>query len=273
MTYFNLKKIGATTLIAFSLLPMMAFAEEGRSVVDPIAPTKKVEDRLKRDDETKVTGTQKTSANFCARINDASKKFTEQIKDIETKNAEALSKKSENLEQRESQVNAKKAEARFKSDSKRVANWGKMETQARNDEQKAALATYKTTVEQALETRRIAVDTAITTYQTGVTSILSGHTASVTTAITTFKTSVEQALAKAKADCAKGVSSKNAQATFNKTINNARKMIQDARKNNEKNPAVLELKKARDEAIKTAEQAFKNTTTQARLDLQAALKK
>jgi len=262
MKYFNLKKIGATTLVAFSLLPMMAFAEDTT-----------VTSTVRSASATQSKGTATSSANFCARINDASKKFTEQIKDIETKNADALSKKSENLAQRESQVNAKKAEARFKSDSKRVANWGKMEAQVKNDEQKAALATYKTTVEQALETRRIAVDTAVTTYQTGVTSILSGHTASVTTAITTFKTSVEQALAKAKADCAKGVSGKNAQATFSKTINNARKMIQDARKNNEKNPAVLELKKARDEAIKAAEQAFKNTTTQARLDLQAALKK
>jgi predicted transcriptional regulator len=65
---------------------------------------------------------------------------------------------------------------------------------------------------------------------------------------------------------------KTVRENFNKAVKDARDALKAARKNAEANPAIVALKKTRDDAIKAAETAFKTATEKARADLQTALK-
>ena len=100
---------------------------------------------------------------------------------------------------------------------------------------------------------------------------MTSHSGAIDTAIATFKSTVNAALTKAQADCAANVDPKTVKDTFNKSVSDARKVLQDARKSAEMASGLATLKQTRDTAIKAAEQAFKTATDAARAALKLAL--
>jgi hypothetical protein len=252
---FNLKKITASALMAMVLVPGFAFAES--------------DGNIKKDNRS---GDKKTSINFCARISSVEQKIADQITRAETKQSEHQVDRIGKITKKESDVDAKRALGRGDADDKRIKNWDKMIGKTRTDAQKLAVETYKSTIANAVTVRRTSVDSAVKVYRDGLNAVLGTHNTAVSQAVAVFKTSVNAALSKAKADCASGVASQTAKETFNKSINDARKILQDTRKNAETNSGLTALKKIRNDAVALAITNFKTVTEKARADLMIALK-
>lgn len=246
---FNFKKGIAGTLVAFSFLPVFAFAEGT------------------------TTHETKTEKGFCTRISTVSTKIADQITTTEARQLKNQQDRANKITKKESDADAKRAEGRTTADGKRAGNWDKMATKATTDAQKAAVATYKQAIQDAVTARRTAVDTAVKTYRDGLTTAMTGHSTAIEAAMATFKTSVTTAVTKAQADCTAGVASKTVSASFNKAVADARVILKDAKKAAETASGLTALKQTRDTAIKAAEATFKTATEKARADLMLALKK
>jgi hypothetical protein len=257
-TYFN--KLVASSLVVFSFMPVLAFAEDATPVVTsaPVAisaPTPK-----------KATG-------FCANVSTVQAKLAAQIAKTETNQSEYQLKRISNVNKKEGDADAKRASGRTNADEKRVGNWTKMATNAKTDTQKAAVETYKAAISSAVAARRATVDATVKTYRDGLTAAIAQHGTTIDTAMTTFKSSIDAALSKAQADCTAGVLSKTVQQSFNSNIKDARTALAAARKAAEMSSGLTTLKKTRNDAITAAEVAFKKATDQAHADLIVALKK
>ena len=248
---FNFKKFIASTLVVLSFLPILASAEEnGRS---ENAPGKK-------------------EGDFCTRISSVQDKYAEKIKNMEEKRQKNESERGDKMTKKQGDVDSKRASNRTEIDGKRMKNWDKMAGKAKTDAEKAAVEAYKTAIQNAVTARRGAVDAAVKTYRDGLTSAMTTHSATINTAIAAFKASVDAALSKAQTDCNNKVDSKTVKETFNKSVSDAKKVLQDARKSSEMSSGLAALKKTRDEAIKAAEATFKQATDKARADLMLVLK-
>lgn len=250
---FNFKKFIASTLVVFSVLPALAFAEDNSSANATNNPGKK-------------------NGDFCLRISSVQAKYADEVKRTEEKRLKNESDRSDKLRNKESEADAKRASNRTDIDGKRMKNWDKMTGKAKTEAQKAAVEAYKTAIQNAVTTRRTAVDAAVKAYRDGLTTTMTTHSGAINTAIATFKSSVDAALAKAQTDCNNKVDSKIVKETFNKAVSDAKKVLQDARKSAEMTSGLAALKKTRDDAIKAAETVFKQATDKARADLMQALK-
>lgn len=253
---FNLNKI-------VSLLIMLSF-------LTPVIAGAQVNGKMGKDNNKPEN---KPAENFCLRLDNINTKLAEQIKKAEEKQSLYQTNRTEILNKKESEVDAKKAQNRTTIDEKRVKNWDKMISKAKTDEQKAAILKYKTTIENAIKTRRVLVDSAISNYRNGLSGTVSSHTTTTDVAIKTFEKSVNDALSQAKNDCANKIDSKNVNATFVQKINEARKTLQQSKQEVETNTAIKELKKTRDEIITNAEKDFKATIEKAKEELFIILKK
>lgn len=251
---FNLKKLIAGTLVMFTLVPALTFAEGDNS----------------RSSETKEKG--KSSLNFCSRISDIALKTADQITKAEEKQSKNQSERLSKLENKQRDVDEKRAHGRTDADSKRLNNWDKMGNKAKTEVQKAAVEAYKNAVKLAVDTRRTAVDAAVKAYRDGLAQILSTNSGTIDQAVATFKTNMNAAVTKAQADCTAGIDSRTAKASFDQAVKNAREALKSARKSIDMSPSIQALKKTRDDAINAAVSAFKSATEKARADLLLALK-
>jgi hypothetical protein len=244
----NLKNSVAGMLVAFSFLPMFAFAETG---------------------STKVA---KVKENFCTNISIKESKTLEIIKRAEERQAKNEAERSDKIAKKESDVDAKRAQNRSDIDAKRLKNWDRMVSKAKTDTQKTAVEAYKTAISSAVTVRRTSVDAAVKTYRDALTGTITTHSSAIDQVIAAFKASVDTSLVKAKADCAASVDPKTVKDTYNKSVSEARKVLQTARKAANDNSGITTLKKTREESIKLAETTFKQATEKARADLLLALK-
>jgi len=255
---FNFKKVLAGTLTALVLIPSLAFAESDNS------------NRGNRGMERKED---KSGANFCTRISFIEEKLADQVTRAETKQSKYQMDRLSKMEKKESDIDGKRALGRGDADSKRVKNWDKMIRKAKTDAEIAAVSAYKTAISTAVTTRRTAVDTAVKAYRDGLSTILGTNNTALDQAVATFKASINSALAKAKTDCTAGVDSKTVKDTYNKSMSDAKKALETARKNAMTNEAITALKKTRNDAINLAATNFKTATDKARADLLLVLKK
>ena len=256
----SIKYSVSSFLILTSVMPFFAFAEEA------IPETTSIK-----------TGITTTIAipqgnNFCAKISTIGSKLSEQMTNTETKKRENEAKLAANTTKKEADIDAKRATSRIDIDSKRIKTADKLNTKAKTDIQKAAVATYTKAINDSVTARRTAIDVAVKTYRDGLTALYSTKNTDTDTSFTTFKSSVDAAIQKATADCANKVPSKTASSVFNKSIKDARMALASSKKLSTVNTKVKELKDAKDAAFKKAESDFKQATDKARADLIMAMK-
>lgn len=255
---FNIKKGLAGLLVVFSfVVPALTFAETG--TISTTTTTEKP--------------ALKTNNNFCARISKIQTRIADQVTKTETKQSANQTNRVNKIAQKESDSDAKKAQSRSDIDAKRLQNWDNMTAKAKTDIQKTAVIAYKTSISQAVTDRRTAIDSAIKAYHDGLATTMTSHTSAIDAAMITFKASVATAVTKAQTDCTTQITSKTVSATFNKSINDARKALLVAKKSAEMTSALTDLKKTRNDAIKLAGTNFKTATTKARVDLMLVFKK
>jgi hypothetical protein len=160
---------------------------------------------------------------------------------------------------------------RGKQDEARNTMYMKLEENAQTDAQKAAVAAFKVTVEQAVTDRRTAVDEAIAAFRKDVDALMGSKTTAVTGAMDTFQASVKAAFETAQTSCASGADPKTVRDTLRASLKDARAKLQVSRQSvvtaGDTIPALAATKKT---AIDKAMQDFKTTMEKARTDLKAA---
>jgi hypothetical protein len=238
-----LKTIIASTLIIFSFIPAITFAEE----------------------------TTKKQGSFCTRVSTLQTKLADQVTATEKKVTLREESKTAIIIKKESDVDAKRAESRAKAEGSRAQKWDKMISKAKTSSQKTAVEAYKKAITDAVAVRRSAVDASVKAYREGLAELMKNKTSNVDAALATFKTTIDAALVKAQADCAAGVVDKTVSTVFNKSVSDARATLASSRKTN-KSEELKALKKVRDDAFKKAEAEFKSATDKARADLILGLK-
>lgn len=163
----------------------------------------------------------------------------------------------------------------------RRANWSaawdrliaKLQQQAKNDAQKAAIAAFKTSMEAAFKTRQAAIDAADLAFRTALDKDVTDKKTAVAAAVTAFKTSVQVALDKAKTDCAAGKDAATVRTNLKAALEAARAKLQaDIKAIHLIDGKAADLAKTRQAAIEKANADFKIAAEKARADLKAALK-
>lgn len=258
----NFKTGIAGMLMAASLVPAFAFAEDGINVSATATTSYGT---------TMPTGNK--YGNFCASITSVGQKLIENIDKTDAKQLDRWNENSTKTANREGEIDAKRAANRIDADNRNASKWEKMYYKVKTDSQKAAVATYKATIQTAITTRRGAVDAAVKAYRDNLTTAMTTRSGAIKQALVVFRASVNTAIVKAQADCAANVASQTVRENFNKAVNDARDILNEVRDTEQLSNDILDLKDVRDDAIRAAERAFRKTANTARITLRAELKK
>lgn len=205
--------------------------------------------------------------NFTARLGEIESKLTEgkgKFVDRKKKRVEYLDEK------RDTRDNAL-TDTREEQDARRNGWYEKLEGAADTSEKQAALSTFKSTVEAAVETRRGVVDAQMLAFRQAVDAAVSAQGENRAGGVETFEAIVAAALSQAKKDCADGKSAEDVRGAFQTSLKAARATLQSERSEGEKLGMIIkDLAQTRNAAIKAAHATFESTLAQARTDLKAA---
>lgn len=178
------------------------------------------------------------------------------------------------LAQLQAALTTELAQKRAIWDRERQAQYESMLGQTKDDTQRTAVESFKSSIESAISVRRIGVDAAIATYFTSSGADLQNESNLLSKARDDFKTSVATTISQAKSDCAAGKSSSEIRANFQSGLKSAQADLQTSRQS----ATVLEqglagARKAELSSIDKALKTFTSSAADARQSLIDALKK
>lgn len=223
--------------------------------------------------EMPATGTEQTGAGACTR-------YVQVVTNLKSRLDEQAGKLTERRDERQSKLKELRADHESKVQDRRTKwaeNWdrlvAKLQSQAQNDPQKAAIAAFKAAMEAAFKTRQAAVDAANQAFRAGLDASVTAKKTAVAAAVAAYKSSVLAALNKAKSDCAAGVPSATVRANLRTALDAAHVKLQaDIKAIHLIDGKAADLAKTRQAAIEKANADFKAAAEKARADLKAALK-
>jgi hypothetical protein len=188
-----------------------------------------------------------------------------EISKRETRLNSAYDKRSKTFTTKRQDWDKRLLEKRDAWDAQRQQNFTKMEAKAKTAAQKEAVATYKSAVLAAVNTRRTANDAARAAFRNGVEDFASGHRSEVLADLTTFKGAVTAAETTAKTNCeadpSQGVTIRT---TFRNALKTARQDYAATRKDDPLDSQIKTLAQTRDQTIKTNDETFRRTIQTAR---------
>jgi hypothetical protein len=128
------------------------------------------------------------------------------------------------------------------------------------DVQKAAIGTYKTSVQSAESVRETAVDSARSAYRTGLATVVANQQQALSTASLNYQSTVNAAFSTASADCTT-TSAATVMSILRAAVKAARATLDTARTPDTTKVAIQQLATTRDASFKTANSAFLTTLT------------
>lgn len=163
------------------------------------------------------------------------------------------------------------ADKRQKWDTNRNNQIAKLKEKFPNDPEKQAVLDFEQAVDEAIFTRRAAIDSAISNFRQRVEELKNSRHSKIEAAKATFKSSVVSAFEKAKSDCLSGVpiatireELKNSLAAYKEKYNQD---VQEIEKIGAGMDQLIDAKKA---AFEKAIQDFKTAMEKARADFKAS---
>lgn len=208
----------------------------------------------------------------CAVYSDRATKIAERAAATQAKIDAARANQLTKLNNNRAKNDKKIADDRLNADQKRAQALTKLLSKASTtDVQKAAIATFQTSLNQAVTARRAAIDAAIAAYRTAVDQLKASHQINVDQATTTYQAAVTAAYAKALADCQANVDPKTVRTNLNAALKAAKQAYDASRQSLAGLQSIIgPLAKTRQQAIAAAESTFKTTVTSATTALKAA---
>lgn len=218
-------------------------------------------DRLKGDSSQFCVMIDRRSGNFDAKINEA-------VQKLQTRRVDHLAQKNTKRAERD----IRKSSHRDQVNGRHGARFAKLDDKAVTEEQKAAVVEFKASVNNAIDTRRTAIDSVIQDFRSEMDSLNTAQKSKIDAAVTDFNTARKAAITKAKASCASGVADAVVKSTFDSDMQAAKDAFKMAKGSLEKKD-VETIISARKNAIDVAITNFKNAMTAAQDKLKQAFPK
>lgn len=137
--------------------------------------------------------------------------------------------------------------------------------------QKQAIMTYNTNMQLAEKTRETAVDSARSKYNTDLLNVVTKHHQTITEAVNTYQATVQSTFMTAKARCDNGMTTTN-MSNLRTAIKLARETLTSSKTESEIKSQIKKLATTRNDAIKLADDHFKESATTYNTSLKVALK-
>ena len=225
------------------------------------------------DNQKETSNLPMMQGNFCTRMANSSFEINSKLTKAEDNRGsvrlDILAKLKQRKDVRAQEIQTKRDEAKTNFE-KLITN---LQAKATTDAEKTAVDVFKTSVANALTTRKTAVDAAVNTYQDALDALIGNREDVIKTAAATFKSAVTSAIATAKADCTAGTDPATVRTTFMASLKSANEAFRSAvqvKVQGQNNQQIEALAKTRNDAIKAANNAFKQSLKQARDTLKTA---
>lgn len=245
-TYFIKTTLGALALIAV-LAPSGVFAANG----------------------------QKAGNNFCTELPATRTKLLNTIVTQENKINTHQSDRLRTLDTRFTDKDTERTNNRIEKDTNVTKKVAALRTQYATDSTKlSAIAAFETGVQNALSTRRNAVDAAVLSFRNNVKNTVTTRQNTADSIVGTLKSDITSALDQAATSCAQGASPKTVKETFKNSVEIARQKAKTSRDGLAKTGVqVANFAQNRIDAVKQAESTFKTTMETLRTNIKTALGK
>ena len=213
------------------------------------------------------------SASFCETFGTIANAINSQFATRSSKVSEVKASQNQTLAARQAAADAKLAAARAKAEANATNHFTALESEAKTDAQKQAVAAFRARINAALSARRAAVDAANADFRAGISSSVSVHDSRVEAAVATFKVDLAAAFRAAQASCAAGAAPQTVHETLLSGLKAARDKLQNTiRSLDQAKTSTTPLTTAHREAIAAADAAFRASVQTAATELKAALK-
>lgn len=257
-------------VIVALVMPMTVMAEDVDSAMTR-AEEMKVK-QAERRAEMDAKRTEKMAENESKRLEAFCSRFTEQAAKIAANITEHKGQLQERKENRDDTISQNRdnrdailENKRSDTDGRRSEMYAKLEAKADTDAKKAAVADFKDTVEKAVDTRRVAVNTALETFRKGVDAAVVGRKDDMKKNADAFEAAVNNALEKAKADCDGGSDQETIRSNFRSALTAARASLKEDRSASDKVSTEMKaLAETRRTAVKKAVESFQATMQSAK---------
>ena len=215
-----------------------------------------------------------TNENTCSRLDNVLDRLNS---DVTTRVAKITTEHQANtakLTKDRTAWDNKIAAARKSWDSIRSQYFSRLEAKATTDQQKTAVQTSETNINDAVSSRRSAYDTNRSTYRAGVDSAIDKNQADIDQAVTNLRSDYADAVAKAQDNCANGTAYKEVAATLTTDLQAARAKFRASRAANTNIAQIAQnLAAIEKTADQTADQQFKAAVNAAYQQLRSAFGK
>lgn len=146
----------------------------------------------------------KTDTKFCTNLGTVhtavNSKLSERLTTAEQKNKDHADQFVQKKDAAVANLQAKRADVQ----TKWQAHVADLQSKAKTDAQKAAVATFVTTVQNLTTTRHTAVDTAVATFTDGLKNLEDTRTGDFSAMVSKYQSDIEAAFTKAQTSCTNG---------------------------------------------------------------------
>lgn len=251
---FTVAVLGVTLISTLALSPLFSQAEGLRE-----ART-----------QSPASTSRDSNNNFCAKLAVLEASYLKRFDDHQSNLEDKVGTTSERVKQNREKSKERQDLVEKKIDNNLVAFGQKFMEAASTTVQKEAVTKFQTTIRQAQEARRLAVDTAQKAFQAGVDASVATRKNGFELARTTFETTVKAAIEKARTDCANNVEVTGIRSAVQKAIKVARtKLTADIKAVDKVGASVKTLTETKNKAIKKAQADYKLIKDKALADFKA----
>jgi len=247
------KKLAILTALAtLFLVPHFSFARERTLVATP---------------------TKATKGNFCTSVDQSAGTLQKNIGEKETQYSTKEAQQQSALDNKLAKLDTDRQNSRFTWDNSRDKVYALLSERAETDAEKAALLKFKSTIDAAVETRRVSVDKAALNFKTKVDQLVEDRKNAVASATLDFKTEASTALITAKTNCAGGMAQADARALYLNSLTTANESLKEKLAQVKDNGQLRTLVAAQQAGIAQATKEFKATVLKAEETLKKAFPK
>lgn len=216
------------------------------------------------------TSTPRTGVSVCERIEKITEMLKMKVGERQGKLGEKRTTRMEGKDTRRTTRDTKLDAKRDTWDSNREARYAKLLERADSDAKKEAVASFKKAIEDAVSSRKAAIDKAIEDFRVGIDALGTKRKGAVDEAVAEFKESVDAVIEDAKSDCKTAADPKA-------LVESIRLKLMHAREDFAADMKAIDLKSDRDAlvaarkaAIEKAIADFKAAGEKAKSDLKSA---
>lgn len=190
-----------SVVVLSSALPVLAMESTGRITQTRAALNTSTRPTLTASGEQAAQIQTRLQETFCASFNKFSQTISQRLTDRTAKVNERRNETQVKLQEKRTDRTDRITKIKDTAKEKRLKNYDKLSGFATNDELKAALEKFKTTVENAINMRRAAVEEANKAFRTAVDAAMAERKALIESITTEYRAMVDTARSEAAEAC------------------------------------------------------------------------